>query len=365
MDGAMICLRRIEIVATTLLLAAVVCSQTAGAQASATQKNSSAPFPVTQGKTYKFEKAADGIYYATGGPGSNNVVIVNDQDVFLVDDGTTPAAARALLADIKLLTPKPVRQVVNTHFHYDHTAGNQVFGPDVQIIAHEFVRRAILTFDILHREPYLTSQGNRVPALIDSLTKQIAAEKDATKNAGLQKQLVSVQGELRDLQEIKPTAPNVTYDSKLVFQKGSREMQLLFLGRGHTGGDTFVYLPKEKIICTGDEEEGARLAYMGDAYFDEWIATLEKAKQIDFNLVLPGHGVPFRDKAVITAFQSYLRDLIAKGTALKKQGVSADQAATRIDMTSHAKDFPQITGPGADARGMRRLYAWLDEGSRK
>ena len=87
-------------------------------------------FPATQGKVYKFEKVADGVYYATGGTGSNNVVIVNDQDVFLVDDGTTPAAARALLADIKLLTPKPVRQVVNTHFHYDHTAGNQAFGPD-------------------------------------------------------------------------------------------------------------------------------------------------------------------------------------------------------------------------------------------
>lgn len=323
------------------------------------------PFPVTQGKTYKFEKVADGIYYATGGPGSNNVVIVNDQDVFLVDDGTTPAAARAFLADIKLITPKPVRQVVNTHFHYDHTAGNQVFGPEVQIIGHEFVRHAILSFDILHREPYVTSQGARVPALIDSLTKQMASEKDAAQKADLKKKLVSAQGELRDLQEIKPTPPNVTYDSKLVIQKGSREIQLLFLGRGHTGGDTFVYLPKEKIICTGDEEEGARLAYMGDAYFDEWIATLEKVKQLDFNLVLPGHGVAFRDKSIITTFQSYLKDLIAKGTALKKQGVTADDAARRIDMTSHAKDFTQITGPGAEARGIRRLYAWLDESGRK
>jgi len=328
-------------------------------------QSANSPFPVTQGKTYKFEKVADGVYYATGGPGSNNVVIVNDQDVFLVDDGTTPAAARALLADIKLLTPKPVKQVVNTHFHYDHTAGNQVFGPDVQIIGHQFVRTAIMTFDILHREPYMTSQGTRVPALIDSLTKQIAAEKDAVKKADLQKKLVSAQGELRDLKEIKPTPPNVTYESKLTIHKGSREIQLLFLGRGHTAGDTFVYLPKEKIVCTGDEEEGARVAYMGDAYFDEWVATLDKLKQLDFNLVLPGHGVAFRDQSIITAFQRYLKDLVAKGAALKKQGVSADDAAKKIDMTSHAKDFPQITGPGAEPRGMRRLYAWLDETGKK
>lgn len=331
------------------------------AQEPVASAQTSAAFPVTQGKTYKFEKVADGVYYATGGPGSNNVVIVNDNDVFLVDDGTSPAAARALLADIKLLTPKPVRQVVNTHFHYDHTAGNQVFGPEVQIIANDYVRHAILTFDVLHREPYMTSQGNRVPALIDSLQKQIASENDPAKKIELQKKLASAKVELRNLQEIKPTPPNVTYDSKMILHKGSREIQLLFLGRGHTAGDTFVYLPNEKIICTGDEEEGARVAYMGDAYFDEWIATLDKLKQLDFNLVLPGHGVAFRDKAVITAFQSYLKDLIAKGTALKKQGVSAEDAARKIDMTPHAKDFPQITGPGADPRGMRRLYAWLDD----
>src|SRR5947199_10809807 len=91
-------------------------------------------YPVTQGKTYKFERVVDGVYYATGGFGSNNVVIVNDQDVLLVDDGTTPAAARAFLDDIKKITNKPVRAVVNTHFHYDHTDGNSIFGPEVQII---------------------------------------------------------------------------------------------------------------------------------------------------------------------------------------------------------------------------------------
>src|SRR5437762_7536445 len=81
-------------------------------------------YPVTQGKTYKFEKIADGVYYATGGFGSNNVVIVNDDDVLLVDTGTSPANARAFVADVKMLSNKPVRYVVNTHWHYDHTDGN-------------------------------------------------------------------------------------------------------------------------------------------------------------------------------------------------------------------------------------------------
>jgi cyclase len=321
-------------------------------------------YPVTQGKTYKFEKVAEGVYYATGGFGSNNVVIVNDQDVLLVDDGTTPAAARAFLDDVKMITTKPVRYVVNTHFHYDHTDGNSVFGPEVQIIAHEYVRTAIATFDVLNREPFITSQKTAVPARIESLTKQIAAEKDVQKRAALQKDLTAAQTTLSQLKEIKPTPPNVTYSSKMVLHKGAREIQLLFLGRGHTGGDTVVFLPRERIVSTGDLME-SRLAYMGDAFFDEWVTTLGALKNLDFALVLPGHGAPFADKGLITAFQNYLTDLTKKVTALRAQGATAEEAASRVDLTSHQKDFPQITGPGADVRGVRRFYAWMDERAAK
>jgi cyclase len=328
----------------------------------ATALVASAQPQVVQGKTYKFEKIADGVYYASGGGGSNNPVIINEQDVVLVDDGTTPAAARALLDDLKLVTDKPVRYVVNTHFHYDHTDGNSIFGPGVDIIAHEFVRTAILTFDVLHREPYRTSQGTRVPALIDSLQKQIAAEPAAGRQGALTGQLTAARTMLEQLREVKPTPPNVTYTSKLVLHRGPREIQLLFLGRGHTAGDTVVFLPKERIVCTGDLME-SQLAYMGDAYFDEWVHTLEALKKLDFDLVLPGHGTPFRDKGHITAFQSYLADVTAQVTKLRQQGISPEDAAQRVDLTAHQKDFSQIRGPGADLRGVRRIYQWLDEKS--
>src|SRR6266702_2770704 len=110
------------------------------------QAQQSSPYPVVQGKNYKFQKIADGVYYATpefngtafpfgSNPffGANLVVVVNDKDVLIVDTGTSPAAARAFVADIKLLTNKPVRYVVNTYWHYDHTDGNSIFGPYVQI----------------------------------------------------------------------------------------------------------------------------------------------------------------------------------------------------------------------------------------
>jgi glyoxylase-like metal-dependent hydrolase (beta-lactamase superfamily II) len=320
-------------------------------------------YPVVQGKTYKFEKIADGVYYATGGFGSNNVVIVNDDDVLLVDTGTSPANARAFVADVKLLSNKPVRYVVNTHWHYDHTDGNSIFGPEVQIIAHDYVRTAITTFDVLNREPFKTSQGTAV-AQIEDLKKQIAAEKDAARKTTLPKQLADAENIVVQLKEIKPTPPNVTYSSKIVLNRGQREIDLLFLGRGHTGGDTVVYLPKEKIVATGDLME-SRPAYMGDAFFDEWIATLEALKKLDFAVDLPGHGVPFTNKSLITAYQAYLQDLMTQVAKLRGQGVSAEDAARRIDLTAHAKDFATIQGVGADIRGVRRVYAWMDERGQK
>ena len=256
--------------------------------------------PAASGKVYSFDKIADGVYYATSSgsmaTGGNHPIIVNENDVMIVDDGTTPAAARALLEDLKLITNKPVRWVVNTHFHYDHTDGNSIFGPEVQIIGHEYVRHAIMDLDVLHREPYKTALSN-MSIQVESVKKQIDGEKDAGKRAALQKQLDAAQADLEQLKTLKPTPPTMTYSSKMTLYSGQREIQLLFLGRGHTQGDTVVFLPKERIVCTGDLME-SRLAYMGDAMFDEWITTLEALKQLDFGTVLPGHGVPFQEKSL-------------------------------------------------------------------
>src|SRR5215472_11256931 len=320
-------------------------------------------YPVVQGTSYKFEKIADGVYYATGtvpGLGSNNVVVVNDTDVLIVDTGTSPAAARAFVEDIKKLTDKPVRYVVNTHWHYDHTAGNQIFGPEVQIIATDYLYQMLATADVLHREPFFTSQVTTLSARIDTLNGQIAAEGNAQQKAALQKDLADAQRLQQNNSEIKVTPPTIHYSTKMVLNRGGREIELLFLGRGNTGGDTTVFLPKERIVCTGDLME-SRLAYMGDAFFSEWITTLEELKKLDFAVDLPGHGVPFANKSLITAYQAYLTDLVNQVTKLKSEGVAPDDAAKRVDLTAHAKDFPQITGHGAEIRGVRRMYAWLDE----
>jgi cyclase len=326
------------------------------------------PNPITTGKAYKFEKIGEGVYYATATgsmvTGSNNVAIVGSRDVLVVDTGTTPAAARAFMEDLKHVTPLRVRYVVNTHFHYDHTDGNQVYAGKADIIAHDFVKQAIQTFDVLHREPYQTSQLVNVPRRIDDLKRQIAGASDTTTRQMLQQQLKVAEDGFEQLKEIKPTPPSVTYSTKKVLDLGGREVQLLFLGRGHTNGDTVVFLPKERIVCTGDLME-SQIAYMGDAQFGEWVTTLDALKRLDFDTDLPGHGLPFKGKELITAFQGYLRDLMKQAADLRKQGVAADAAAQRVDLTAYRSSFPQIQGRGAELRGVRRLYAWMDEQAKK
>jgi len=360
-------------------LAGLFCAGLFGANQASAQRASS--YPVVQGKYYRFQKIAEGVYYATAGYngtefpfggnpffGANLVVIVGDKDVLLVDTGTTPRSARALVADIKKLTDKPIRTIVNTHWHYDHTDGNSIFGPDVRIIATDHVRQQLSTFDVLHNEPFRTSAAIRGPALIDSFRKQLATAKTPAQKSALQKALADTEAAQKefahDITEIKPTAPNVTFTDRLVLHQGSREIDLLFLGRGHTAGDTVVFLPKEHIVCTGDLME-SRISYMGNAYFSEWLTTLDALKKLDFTTDLPGHGAPFTGKALITEFQAYLRDLLAQAAKLRAQGISADDAARRVDLTAHAKAFPDIEGPGVEVRNMRRIYAWMDEQKRK
>ena len=105
-------------------------------------------------RAYKFTEIVPGVYSAIGtgsmNVGSNSAVIVNRDDVVIVDSHISPESGRAMLQELKAITDKPVRFLINTHFHYDHTNGNQAFPPGVDIIGHEFTRRK-LTGDILDK----------------------------------------------------------------------------------------------------------------------------------------------------------------------------------------------------------------------
>jgi len=316
--------------------------------------------PIVSG-AHRFEKVTEGIYYATASGtmtvGANSPIILTDTEALIIDSEITPAAARALVADLKAVTDKPIRYVVDSHYHYDHAFGNQVFGPEVQVIGHENTRRRLLG-NTMEQYTYLSSV-EPMPARVAALRERSAKETDPQQKAALERQIANSLAYLEQVKEIKVTPPGVTLDRKMTLFRGGREIQILYFGRGHTDTDVVVYLPKEKIVCTGDLMESV-ISYMGDAYLDEWPATLDRLMALDFDTVMPGHGVVFKGKGHIEAFQRYLRDVSKQARELKTAGVAAEAAAQRIDMRAFATDFPQIRAAGIDPAAVRRIYALAD-----
>jgi glyoxylase-like metal-dependent hydrolase (beta-lactamase superfamily II) len=292
------------------------------------------------------------------------MVLVGEFDVLVVDSHVTPAASRALLASISILSEKPIRYLVNSHYHFDHAHGNQAFPAGIEIIGHEFTR-AKLNGDIgnVLEENTFKSFTSRVPDQVLRLNQQAAAEESSEQRTMLLDRSHMMQNHIEELKEVVPTPPNITLDNKLtlfqVVASGSREIQLLHFGRAHTGGDVVVYLPLEQIVFTGDMMLPG-LAYMGDGHVDEWPDTLDGLTSLDFDTWLPGHGPVMRSKQLIGYFQAYLRDLWSRTSAFYSRGLSANAVAEQIDMTDHSPNFAQIVDIGADVRAVRRIYELLD-----
>jgi cyclase len=341
--------------AATVVVFAVFIGGWLWLDARAQQTNS----PLVSG-AHRFEKIADGIYYATASGtmnvGANSPVIVAENDTIVIDSETSPAAGRALVQDIKAFTDKPVKFVIDSHYHYDHLFGNQVFGHDVQVIGHDHTRVRLQANTM---EQY-TFRNSINPARLETLRQRIAVEPDAQQKATLERQLQNTLAYIEQVKEVKQTPPNMTFASEMTVLRGARELRLIYLGRGHTDTDVVVFLPKERIVATGDLMESV-ISYMGDSYPEDWIVTLEKLKALDFDTVLPGHGVPFKGKGRISAFQDYLRDFVAQAKRLKAQGLTAEQAAKMIDLTRHSKEFPQIREVGIDEAATRRFYRLAED----
>ncbi len=323
---------------------------------------------VVESESHRFTEIADDVWFASGTGSvftmSNAMVLVGARDVLVVDSHVTPDAAEALLASLRVITDKPVRYLVNSHYHFDHAHGNQAFPESVEIIGHSFTR-AKLAGEIgnVLEEATFHSFSDGVPTLVANLERQVAEENDPTRKAQLQERHRVQRDYMNAIGDVVPTPPNITLETEMtLFQlagRGSREIRLLHLGRAHTGGDVVIFLPRERIIFTGDMMLPG-LSYMGDGHVDEWPATLEALKALDFDILLPGHGPPMMSKDPITNFQAYLTDLWSKTSEMHRRGVSAEEAAQQIDMTNHSDNYGQLRRPGVDVRAIRRIYTLLD-----
>jgi len=320
--------------------------------------------PQQRGPAFTFTKIADDVYFAVG-TGSltvfcNAAVVINQNDVLIVDSHVSPEAARALLDELETITTKPVRYVVNTHFHFDHSSGNQAYGPGVEIIGHQFTREMLTQGASLRGSAFNRYIGS-LPATIGRLKSQLDTTKDAVAKSALALRIATQEALKRETDTIRATPPTVAFDHSLTLFRGGREIRLHFLGRGHTGGDIVVHLPRERVLVTGDLLLPG-IPFGGDGFFAEWPETLERIKALDFEVVLPGHGAPFRDRERIAHLQAYLRDFWSKVSEQYRTGVSPEEAARRIDLRNHASHFPTVTAVGADIDAVRRAYELLAQG---
>lgn len=298
-----------------------------------------------------------GVYFAVGRQGqlvgANSVFVVTDRDVVLVDDHITPRAARALAREIRRVTDRPLRYVVNTHFHYDHTSGNEIFGPEVEIVSHPATRARLLH-----------SGQESIRAQLAALPTQIAAvraRRDTTRSDSartvMDRQIRNLEQLAEDYRTLTVALPTLTVDSSLVFHRGGGlEIRVFYLGRGHTAGDVVVQLPRDGLLVTGDlitNTQGP--PFMLDGYPGEWSATLRRLAQLEFATTLPGHGGRFDGKGRYQQTADFMDDLWRQVQALTARGVARDQAASLVDLSAHAATFPALSG-GANPAAVQRAY---------
>ena len=175
---------------------------------------------VVESDSHRFEEVADGVWLVTGTGSvytmSNAMVLVGAFDTLVVDSHVTPAASRALLDSIPVITDKPIRYLVNSHYHFDHAHGNQSFPEGIEIIGHEFTRKKLNgELGNVLEESTFKSFSDPVPATVANLQRQAAAETDPGRKAQLQERHRVQSDYLDAIGEVQPTPPNITLESKM------------------------------------------------------------------------------------------------------------------------------------------------------
>jgi len=271
---------------------------------------------------------ADNVYARIVSPDgdavSNAGFMVLERSVIVFDTHFTPEAGQALLNAIRSVTLKPVRYVVNSHAHADHTHGNQVF-PDAQLISSTDARREVLEEDL----PSLNRTISVAQTQIDKVRHDLAKETDPSQLQRMRELIRTREEYIRTMSRLKIVAPFVTLDDRLRIQEGKQEVRLLYLGKGHTEGDVVMLLPAQRIAFVGDLFFNEAIPNVQDASILTWMKTLEEVLRLDADKFVPGHGAVGGRKD-IQNFLSYFETLQSLVKEYVDRGDSVEQATRDI-----------------------------------
>ena len=280
--------RRVAFLLVGLAVAAIALVSEVAAPAAAAQN----PEPHT-GQPPAVKQIAPGLYFFYDFDSSNSVFLVTDAGVLVIDTREHPRAAQDLLARIRKITDKPVKWVINSHFHGDHTYGNATF----QAAGATFVTQ---------------QETARIMKLVQP--KEMARRQDYFKENNF------------DPNEVKLILPDVTFDNQMNIYLGGREVRLMYFGPGQQPGDTFVLFPQDRVLFTPGAFTSHSMPNMAfTTSVDNWIKLLDKvAARNDYDVILPAHGdIAHREdvkelQSMLADEYSTVKDAVAKGMPLQQ-----------------------------------------------
>ncbi|MEO5695975.1 MAG: MBL fold metallo-hydrolase [Burkholderiaceae bacterium] len=234
-------------------------------------------------------------YTAEGDP--NTGIVIGDDAVLVADTQATPAMAADVVRRIREVTDKPIKYVVLTHYHAVRVLGASAYKPE-QIIASQDTRELIVE----RGEQDKASEIGRFPRLF------------------------------QNVESVPPgmTWPTMTFTGKMTLWLGKLEVQLIQLGRGHTKGDTVVWLPEERALLSGDLVEFDATPYAGDAYFKDWPQTLDNVAALKPKALVPGRGAALTTPEAVASGLQGTRDFIADVYASVQAGVKAGKELNAV-----------------------------------
>ena len=243
-------------------------------------------------KKVSFTELADGLYAYTAEGDPNTGIVIGDDSVMVLDTQATPIMARKVIEKIRTVTDKPIQYIVVSHYHAVRVLGASAYGAE-QIIASQD------TYDLIveRGEQDFKSELERFPRLFNGVE--------------------SIPG---------LTWPTITFKGEMTVWMGKREVRLMQLGRGHSKGDTVIWLPQEKVLFSGDLVEYGATPYTGDAYLNDWPQTLERLAELEPVALVPGRGdaltTPQSCLEAIEGTKSFLHDMFESVKQGRKAGKS-------------------------------------------
>lgn len=286
---------------------------------------------------FQIVKVADGVYAAITKPGGlpsgNAGFVIGKDSVLVFDTLLAPVAIEELIAEIQSITKLPIKFAVNSHYHLDHTGGNQVLvARGVTIIAHDNV----MIWQTTKNKRFLPAPEDLAKRKADAV-KQLADT--PADQADKRVQLERTIRRLDALMTIKLTNPTETFKSgTMTLDLGKRKVILATLP-GHTGGDVFAYVPDANVVFTGDLGWSRTLPNLVDATVNDWVPTLDQMlKQYPTAKFVPGHG-NVAEPSDIKDFRDYLDDLRARVKQGIADGLTVDQAKQQLSLPEKYKAF--------------------------